>query len=263
MNPPLVNVICMKWGTLYGPAYVRALQRGVSRHLRRPHRFVCFTDDVSGLEREVECLPLPTLNLPAGQADTRWRKLGVFADKLADLTGSTLFLDLDLVVVGPLDPFFELATEVPGAMPLIRDDELFRPKPLRRLRPARDRFLASVGNSSVFRFEIGQHTELLDEYLDDAAGAAGRFERSQEFQSAALARRGQLAYWPKGWCVSFKNHCVPRHIRSYFADPEVPAGARIVVFAGNLKMTEVLAGGGHRLHRHIGRVDWLHEAWQG
>ncbi|HSI60397.1 MAG TPA: glycosyltransferase [Ideonella sp.] len=263
MNPPPVNVICMKWGTLYGPEYVRALHRGVSRHLRRAHRFVCFTDDATGLGPEIECRPLPVLNLPSGQRDTRWRKLAVFGPRLDDLSGSTLFLDLDLVVVDALDPFFEMPTAVSGAVPLIRDDDLFRHKPLRRLRPERDRFLASVGNSSVFRFEIGAHADLLDEYLDDPVGATQRYERSQEFQSAALARRGQLAYWPKGWCVSFKNDCVPRHIRSYFGDPTVPAGARIVVFAGNLKMTEVLAGGGHRLHRHIGRVDWLHQAWQG
>jgi hypothetical protein len=36
-----------------------------------------------------------------------------------------------------------------------------------------------------------------------------------------------------------------------------------VVFAGSPKMDEVLAGGGQRWHRRIGRVDWLREAWEG
>ncbi|MEO7245059.1 MAG: glycosyltransferase [Rubrivivax sp.] len=247
----------MKWGTLYGPDYVNHLRAGVARHLARPHRFVCFTDDASGLEPEVQARALPPLGLPAGHADRRWQKLAVFGRELADLTGTTLFLDLDLVVVGALDPFFDQ----PGRFLIIRDDELFRRKPLRRLNPARDRFLASVGNSSVFRFDVGQHAYILDAYVADPAAAIAGFEISQQFQSAQLAAHAELAYWPSGWCVSFKNHCVPPHLSSYTTDPSLPPGARIVVFAGSPKMAEVLAGSGHRLHRRIGDVDWLRRAW--
>jgi hypothetical protein len=252
-----VNVICMKWGQLYGPEYVNFLRAGVGRHLKRPFRFVCFTDDAQGLRDDVEVLPLPEMGLPAGQGDLRWRKLAVFRKQLHDLQGSTLFLDLDLVIVDGLDAFFEQ----PGKFLIIRDDDLFRRKPLRKLNPARDRFLHSVGNSSVFRFEIGQHSYILDAYLADPKGAAERYEISQQFQSAHLAAHGDLAYWPSDWCVSFKNACVPRGLKSYLADPAVPAGARIVVFAGTPKMGDVLAGGGHRWYRRIGDVSWLHQAW--
>ncbi|MBP6763793.1 MAG: glycosyltransferase [Rubrivivax sp.] len=254
-----VNVICMKWGSMYGPEYVNRLQAGVARHLQRPHRFVCFTDDATGLVPAVQALPLPPLGLPSGHNDRRWQKLSVFKRELADLTGTTLFLDLDLVVVDNLEPFFEL----PGKFLIIRDDDLFRPKPLRKRNPERDRFLHSVGNSSVFRYEIGEHTYILDTYLADPVAATQKYEISQQFQSAQLAAHGNLQYWPSTWCVSFKNHCVPRHLRSYFADPVLPAGAKMVVFAGSPKMSEVLAGGGHRLHRRIGNVDWLRKAWAG
>ncbi len=252
-----VNVICMKWGKLYGPEYVNFLRAGVGRHLKRPFRFVCFTDDAGGLRDDVEALPLPELGLPKGQGDLRWRKLTVFREQLHDLRGTTLFLDLDLVIVDGLDAFFEH----PGRFLIIRDDDLFRHKPLRKLNPQRDRFLRSVGNSSVFRFEIGQHTYILDAYLADPKGAAERYEISQQFQSAQLAAHGDLAYWPSDWCVSFKNACVPRGLKSYLADPAVPAGARIVVFAGTPKMSDVLAGGGHSWYRRIGNVGWLHRAW--
>ena len=252
MTLPVVNLVCMKWGTLYGPEYVNALHQRVKTHLHRAFRFVCFTDDASGLNPEIEAQPLPVLRLDGGSPDTRWRKLALLGERLGDLTGTTLFLDLDLVIVDQLDPFFEWPHGVSGVVPMIRDDELFRDKPLRRLRPQRDRFLAMVGNSSVFRFEVGAHADVLNEYLDDPQAATRQFEISQQFMSAALARRGQLGYWPQGWCVSFKNQCVPRHLHSYLADPTVPPGARIVVFAGNLKMADVLAGGGHRLHR----ADW-------
>lgn len=255
----MVNVICMKWGSMYGPEYVNHLRAGVARHLRRPHRFVCFTDDGSGLDAGIEVMPLPELGLPGGQRDLRWRKLAVFGERLADLTGTTLFLDLDLVVVDSLEPFFEH----PGRFLIIRDDELFRAKPLRRLNPARDRFLASVGNSSVFRFEVGQHRYIVDAYVADPKGAAQRYEISQQFQSAQLAAHGELAYWPRGWCVSFKNDCVPRGPASWWRDPAVPPGTKIVVFAGTPKMSDVLAGGGHKWYRRIGDVTWLRSAWAG
>jgi hypothetical protein len=259
MSDQPVNVVCMKWGSLYGPEYVNHLRAGVARHLQRPHRFVCFTDDGAGLDAGIEVMALPELGLPAGQRDLRWRKLAVFRRELGDLAGPTLFLDLDLVVVADLGPFFTH----PGRFLIIRDDDLFRAKPLRRLNPTRDRFLHSVGNSSVFRFEVGAHTHILDAYLADPAGAARRYEISQQFQSARLAAHGELQYWPRGWCVSFKNDCVPRGLASWWRDPALPAGAKIVVFAGSPKMGEVLAGAGNRWYRRIGDVRWLHAAWGG
>lgn len=253
-----VIVMCMKWGTMYGPEYVNRLHAGVRRHLRRSHRFVCFTDDRGGLREGIEVFPLPELGLPAGHGDSRWTKLALYGKDLFGLQGTALFLDLDLVVVDDLEPFFEH----PGTFVIIRDDDLFRAKPLRRIRPARDRFLSSVGNSSVFRYRIGAHDDILHAYLADPKAATERFEISQQFLSHQLAQRGLLQYWPRGWCVSFKNDCVPRYWRSFVTDPSLPRGAKIVVFAGSPKMSEVFEGGGHKWYRRIGNIDWLRAAWR-
>ena len=93
-----VTVVCMKWGTYYGPEYVNRLHAGVHAHLSRPFRFVCFTDDATGLVPDVEARPLPDTGSPE-TADTRWRKLALFRPDL-DLSGTVLFLDLDLVSLG-------------------------------------------------------------------------------------------------------------------------------------------------------------------
>jgi hypothetical protein len=103
---------------------------------------------------------------------------------------------------------------------------------------------------------------VLDAYLADPAAATRDYEISQQFQSAQLAAHGNLHYWPKGWCVSFKNDCVPRNLASYLCDPSLPEGAKIVLFAGAPKMEDVFAGRGHKWYRRIGDIGWLRRAWE-
>ncbi len=223
-------------------------------------------DDMFGDPRLAERLGRRHLATDAG-AGARGRALaaGLAADgpdagrqRLAERRQADLE-SLDLVVVDDLAPFFDR----PGDFFIIRDDDLFRRKPLRKVNPARDAFLHSVGNSSVFRYRIGSHAYILDAYLADPKAATANYEISQQFQSAQLAARGHLHYWPRGWCVSFKNDCVPRNFRSYFADPSLPEGAKIVLFAGAPKMADVFAGRGHKWYRRIGDIGWLRQAWQG
>ena len=119
MTDPVL-ILTMKWGTLYGPEDVNRLARQVRHHLRRPHRFICFTDDGAGIGEGVETRPLPELRLPDGSADTRWRKLALFNPDLGGFGGATaLFLDLDLIVVDDLAPFFDLG----GDFLILRDDD--------------------------------------------------------------------------------------------------------------------------------------------
>ena len=62
---PMLNVVCVKWGDWcapHGARYVNNLYWGVRRNLTLEHRFMCFTDDPTGLDRGIEVRPLP-LNL--------------------------------------------------------------------------------------------------------------------------------------------------------------------------------------------------------
>ena len=47
-------ILCMKWGTKYGPEYVNRLYAMVRRNLTGDFRFVCLTDDGTGIRSEVE-----------------------------------------------------------------------------------------------------------------------------------------------------------------------------------------------------------------
>src|ERR1051325_539852 len=94
----MVNVICMKWGARYSPEYVNRLHHMVRRRLSRAHRFVCFTDDGTGIEPGVEVKPLPKIGFEV-RPGRFWNKLGIFARPLADLEGPVLWIDLDVVIV--------------------------------------------------------------------------------------------------------------------------------------------------------------------
>jgi hypothetical protein len=238
----MVNVVCMKWGTKYPPAYVNKLRSMVGRHLSRGHRFVCFTDDVSGLEGGMETQPLPNLDLPAGP-ERGWRKLTIFTTPLADLQGPTLFLDLDVVVLSSLDCFFEH----PGEFCIIHDWA----KPWR-----------PTGNSSVFRFEANAHPDILDTFITDIESVRRAVRNEQEYLTREMARRGKLTYWPKPWCVSFKHGCLPAFPLNLLQRPRIPAAARIIVFHGNPKPEDALHGGGRGWLRHTRPTPWIRDHWR-
>ena len=90
LNIPVqpVLVLCMKWGKAYGPEYVNRLRKGVNRHLSYSHRFICFTDDPTGIEEGIEIFPLPSLGLPPQHHDLRWRKLALLGK---DVFGLNIF----------------------------------------------------------------------------------------------------------------------------------------------------------------------------
>jgi hypothetical protein len=240
----MVNVICMKWGVKYGPEYVNKLRAMVRRHLARPHRFVCFTDDVTGLDLAagIEAPPLPPMDLPPDK-ERGWRKLSTFAAPLADLRGSVLFLDVDVVIVGGLDVFFDR----PGPFHIIHDWA----KPWR-----------ITGNSSVYRFEAGAHPDLLAEFLPNIDRVKREVRNEQEYLTREMHRRGLLSYWPAEWCVSFKHNCLPVFPLNYLQIPRIPRGARIVVFHGHPNPDEAVAGRGHGLLRHVRPTPWIAEHWR-
>lgn len=238
----MVNVICMKWGTKYGPEFVNRLRSMVRRHLARPHRFVCFTDDGSGLDADIEIKPLPPMDLPPGK-ERGWLKLATFNRPLADLAGTTLFLDIDVVIVDSIDCLFDH----PGEFCIIHDWN----KPWR-----------ITGNSSVYRFEAGAHPEILDYFVKNIDRVKREVRNEQEYLTREVHRLGKLTYWPKDWCVSFKYGCMPVFPFNYFKVPTIPQGARVVVFHGLPNPDDAVIGKGKGIRRHVLPTPWINEHWR-
>lgn len=242
------HILCMKWGTKYGPEYVNRLYAMVRRNLRGDFKFVCLTDDGNGIHPEVTCLPIPSLNLQLapGQRDGAWKKLTTFEQDLHGLRGTALFLDLDVVVVGSLDAFFEQ----PGEFLIIHDYA----RPWRRGR--------ITGNSSVYRFELGAHADVLAYFRANMDKVQAEYRNEQAYLSDVLHQQGKLAYWPDAWCPSFKYHGIPTWPTNYWEEPFVPEGARIMVFHGECNPPDALAGRRNRAFRFIRPATWVAKYWK-
>jgi len=225
-------VWCVKTGPKYPADYVNCLARMTQRHLRAEHTFHCMTDDPRGLDVGIAAAALPTTDLGGC-----WNKLRLFSPGLVPPPANILYLDLDVVVTGPLDP---LAAWLP--------EETFVGQPDWN-RPWFPQF-----NSSVMRFTAGAHEPLHGDFLrgvDTSALVRGdewdattrgydktvyrrgwrRFGSDQEWISSRLRRAGGVRRraFPPGWVVSYKTH----------ARRGLPPDARIVVFHGSPKPHEV------------------------
>jgi len=93
-----VNVVCVRWGEKYSLDYVYALRSMVKRHLSLPHTFTCYTepkwiDNCREPRVKFEWLP--------GHYEGWWSKIELFKPGL--ITGPTLYIDLDMLIVQSID----------------------------------------------------------------------------------------------------------------------------------------------------------------
>ena len=238
------NIFCMKWGTKFPPSYVNILADMVRRNLAPPYRFVCFTEDGKGLDPSIEVRPLPEMQLEHSQPERGWRKLTVLGNNLgSDLSGQALFLDLDVVILDNLQPFFEQA----GQFVIIHEWGFSDP---------------IIGNSSVFRFEIGKHQDVLEHFVKHRGKVREEHRNEQAYLSHSIHRKGMLTYWDKTWCRSFKRHCMQPFPLCHFLTPKKPTGAKIVIFHGRPHPDDMLTGWSKHFGLRAAKpADWINENW--
>lgn len=242
-NTTTVNIICMKWGNKFPADYVNRLYAMVERNITLPFRVVCFTEVAEGIRQEVEIQPLPVLNLPEGIPERGWKKLGVLAKGFGGLSGEALFLDLDVIIVDNIDAFFTR----PGQFLIAHDKK--RPKKLE-------------GNSSVFRFVIGEHNDIIENFEKNVAQIRNEVRHEQAYLSREIHKKGLLEFWPDEWVPSFKYKCAPGWLRSWFSAPLIPQGAKIIIFHGLPNPPEAIKGISGKWYRHIQPTPWIKDYWR-
>lgn len=238
----LVNVLCMKWGTKYPADYVNRLYSMVSRNIHRPFRFVCLTDDSAGLAENIESFPLPEISVELGGPERGWNKLGVFSEELYDLKGKVLCLDLDLIITGSLDDLFDYSGGVMIIKDWIKKD--------------------GTGNSSVYRFEVGAHPEILSIFEASFEKIKSTYRNEQEYLSAILMQKDALDYWPDNWCRSFKRHCIKPWSFFMARETGIPLDARVIVFHGKPDPHDAIVGDSGKWYRRFKPAKWINDHWR-
>lgn len=226
------TVLCIKWGRKYGADYVNRLVAMVRRHLSLPHRFVCLTDDPSGVDAAIQTFPLPSSDL-----EFSWTKLWLFSPDLAPPGSTLLYLDLDVVITDGLDALLVYRRDL-DFISVLDWNRWWNPQ----------------FNSSVMRFVAGAHADLYEHFLravadgvlvkkrewDDCLQSRDkvvfwrglrRYGSDQEWISKQLRRKGRLRErsYPAPWILSYKRHC--RQC--------LPEGVKVIVFHGEPKPHEV------------------------
>ncbi len=230
------QVLCMKWGEKYPAAYVNKLYGMVSRNLSGDFRVICFTDDRTGIRKEVVCHDLPGLgcerptNVPG-----KWPKAALWGKELFGLEGVALFVDLDVVITGNLDDFFSFGS--PDDVVLARNWV----KPFER-----------IGQTSIFRFPIGKHHYLLDNFRKDPQRIADRYQFEQRYVTQCV--EGGVKFWPRGWVRHFRLSCLGPWPLRYLRSARLPAGARVVIFPGWSDPGDALVGRSKTRWEHLKRI---------
>jgi hypothetical protein len=243
----LQTVIAIKWGTLYGPEYVNRLYNMVMRNTKNETRFVCFTEDASGVAPGVEIKPLPEINIPDWVSSTPWRKLSLWQDPLEDITGDVLFLDLDLVITGNVDDFFSYE---PGRYAVIHNWT----QPDQR-----------IGNTSAFRFTVGKHSHIFEDFNRDPDAILKQYRIEQQYISDRIPDQ---VFWPAEWCVSFKHSLLPPWPQRFFKTPELPKTTKLVAFTGKPDPEDAVIGKWpeknflKKSYKYIRPVPWIAEHWR-
>jgi hypothetical protein len=112
----MLSVVTFKWHkegyrANFTAEHVHTLRDMVARHYRKPHRFICVTDDPTGLD--CETIPIwddfrEVPNPTGGGRPSCYVRLKLFSKQMAKLVGKRhVCLDLDCVITGDLEPIFD------------------------------------------------------------------------------------------------------------------------------------------------------------
>lgn len=239
------TIICMKWGTVYGPEYVNILDAMLKRNLTVPYKFICFTDDRTGVHDHIETREIPEIPLGDALHFSGWRKLASLSPKLG-IEGTVLFLDLDLIIMDNIDCFL---THKPGKFCIIEN----------WTQPGQN-----IGNSSVYRYEADAHHDVFEDFSKnyETIYQDKVITNEQHYLTWEVAKKHEVVFWPDEWCRSFKRHSLPGRLLRRFVSPKIPAGCKILVFHGPPKPIDAAYGRWPQKGKFLKPATWILDFWK-
>lgn len=169
----------------YSPEYVRRLKVMVDRFCARHFRFCCLTDQPEAMPAGVEPIPIRRFD----GCHAYWSKLQLFDPRHA-WTGRMLYIDLDSLIVAPLDPIIDF----PAEFALTEDAFIVERAHLNVDRYGRR--LVRRFNSSVMVWDGGTQTDLFTKWTP---ADAERLSTDQDWcgEQAIDAQGMDLSWFPR------------------------------------------------------------------
>lgn len=240
-----INVVCLKWGTKYSSTYVNRLFKMVNKNLTYPFDFFCLTDNPEALDEGIRVLPISDPSLSGW-----WHKLSLFQADFYGLTGTALYLDLDVVITGELDSLIDFR---PGEFCIMKDTG----------RQKWDKF-----NSSVMRFELGSMSYVWEGFLFNRNWIFEHMYGDQDWISLMVPNG---VTYPEDLVVSFKKHCHAQGwsmlglgewlMKREWLHPSgiarIPNGARVIVFHGLPNPEDVM----EKPYKQWRKAPWIRKYW--
>lgn len=181
-----------------------------------------------------------------------WPKLSVFAADLYGITGKALFIDMDTVIWGSLNRFFEYSDN----LVTIDTGRNWHPGGV----PGASGALVGTG---VFAFQMGSQTQILDTFKADPRFA---FESHKLEQVWVQNHCSSISFWPEGWVISFKRWLRQPLLLDLFSQPKSPSSEiGMVAFHGIPRPISLIDKKRMFWDRfpHLGHgvVPWMREYW--
>lgn len=219
MTTPSRAFLAIKWGPEFDPDDLNTLKRAALAQTSFPVRFICLTDDATGLDEDIETHPIPVFDLYDGLPRAAiWPKISLFHPDIAGYADLVVFLDIDTVVCGSLDDLFD---DPNGALRVLGCGDRWRKL---------DDSIAAETATGVMTYRPSLQTHIFDAFVADKNGAANTYPLEQEFVGA-VAR--QIEFYPVRWVQSFKYHLRrPPVIDLFLASKDPHPDSRLVAFHG-------------------------------
>ena len=246
------SILTIKWGSEFTSQHVNILLRAAEDNCKTDFQFVCLTDDASGLDDKIITLPIPLVDLSKmPKSEGAWPKICLFHPSLSNYLEQVLFLDIDTIICGNIDPFFDDP-----------EDELWLLSCGLRWRNF-DSALPTHPATGVMSYNVGFHKNVFENFANNPEAAYRHHTVEQQFVGANATK---INYFPLEYIQSFKYHLRRQYVLDLLLPPKKPSEeTRMVAFHGYPRPSQVATVGEKwaRFPRSgIHRPGWLINYWK-
>ena len=209
----MLTIITFLWGDLFTARHVNCLRYQCKLHVRMPHRFVCITDKPEGLRCETRPLWEDMMEFPGRPGN--FRRLRAFdGDFQRSLGDRIVCMDIDTLILGDIT------------------DLMTGPEPFKIMRGSmgRDGELLNPYNGSFWRCDAGAREKFWTTF-----GPHAEWELNETLRPSGKPVIGSDQAWMAKVSPDEPTFSAEDGLHQYFTLKRyrVPAGARMIFFAGN------------------------------